>query len=110
MTMDMSEGILSQDNFYFNDNVKSLLDFYLCKQNNDDTHITEGGKIGFKFQPEAAQSEEAFFITNLRYKEMVSDLVFHLNTIQKIQMIIKEKCILGLILILSMVINIRRNI
>ena len=76
MMMDMSEGILSQDNFYFNDNVKSLLDFYLCKKNNDDTHITEGGKIGFKFQPEAAQSEEAFFITNLKYKEIISELVF----------------------------------
>ena len=76
MMMDMSEGILSQDNFYFNDNDKSLLDFYLCKKNNDDTHITEGGKIGFKFQPEAAQSEEAFFITNLKYKEIISELVF----------------------------------
>ena len=76
MMIDMEEAILSQDNFYFNDNEASLLDFYLCKKNYDDTHITEGGKIGFKFQPEAAQSEEAFFITNLKYKEIISELVF----------------------------------
>ena len=78
MVMDMSEGILSQDNFYLynNNNNEFLFNFYLCKKNNDDTHITEGGKIGFKFQPEAAQSEEAFFITNLKYKNIISESVF----------------------------------
>ena len=75
MVMDMSEGILSQDFFYFNNN-KHLLDFYLCKKNNDDTHISEGGKIGFKLEPENAQSEEAFFISNLKYKDLISELVF----------------------------------
>ena len=74
MVMDMSEGILSQDIFYLKN--ESLLDFYLCKKNNDDTHITEGGKIGFKLEPENAQSEEAFFITNLKHKNLISNLIF----------------------------------
>ena len=74
MVMDMSEGILSQDIFYLKN--ESLLDFYLCKKNNDDTHITEGGKIGFKLEPENAQSEEAFFITNLNHKNLISNLIF----------------------------------
>ena len=77
MVIDMSEGILSQDIFFIKNN--TLLDFYLCKKNNDDSHITEGGKIGFKFEPESAQSEEAFFITNLKHKNLISNLIFSIK-------------------------------
>ena len=77
MVMDMSEGILSQDIFFIKNN--SLLDFYLCKKNNDNSHITEGGKIGFKLETESAQSEEAFFITNLKHKNFISNLIFSIK-------------------------------
>ena len=75
--MDMSEAFLSEDIFYFNkDKDKINLNFYLSKENHDNTHITEGGKIGFKFEPESSQSEEAFFITKLKYRKIISELVF----------------------------------
>ena len=45
---DMEKGILSKDLFNLNDNVSSYLNFYLCKENKYYSHITEGGKIGFK--------------------------------------------------------------
>ncbi len=77
MVIDMSEGILSQDIFFIKNN--TLLDFYLCKKNNDNSHITEGGKIGFKLEPESAQSEEAFFITNLKHKNLISNLIFSIK-------------------------------
>ena len=77
IVLDMSEGILSEDNFYFNNGKdQSFLTFYLCNKNNDESHITEGGKIGFKFEPESSQSEEAFFITNLKEKNLISELIF----------------------------------
>jgi len=77
MVMDMSEGILSQDIFFIKNN--TLLDFYLCKKNNDNSHITEGGKIGFKLETESAQSEEAFFLTNLKNKNLISNLIFSIK-------------------------------
>ena len=77
MMMDMLEGILSQDIFLIKNN--TLLDFYLCKKNNDNSHITEGGKIGFKLETESAQSEEAFFLTNLKYKNLISNLIFSIK-------------------------------
>ena len=77
IVMDMSEAFLSEDIFYFNkDKDKINLNFYLSKENHDNTHITEGGKIGFKFEPESSQSEEAFFITKLKYRKIISELVF----------------------------------
>ena len=87
IVMDMSEGILSKDNFYLsnnnndnnNDNDKYLLDFYLSKKNHGNSHITEGGKIGFKFQTESSQSEKAFFITNLKRQQLISNLIFSLK-------------------------------
>ena len=81
IVMDMSEGILSKDIFYLNNNNndKHYLNFYLSEKNNDESHITEGGKIGFKFQPENAQSEQAFFITNLKKEEIISEMVFSIK-------------------------------
>lgn len=75
ITMDMSEGILSKDIFNLN-NQNFFMDFYLSEKNHYESHINEGGKIGFKFRPESAQSEEAFFIKNLKKNEIISELIF----------------------------------
>ena len=50
--------------------------FYLCTKNNDNTHIPEGGRIGFKFEPECLQNEDAVFITNLKKNDLISELIF----------------------------------
>ena len=81
IVIDMYEGILSKDNFYLSNdnNEKYLFDFYLSKKNHDESHITEGGKIGFKFESECAQSKKAFFITNLKRELLISNLIFSLK-------------------------------
>jgi hypothetical protein len=74
---DMSYAILSQDNFYFNnDNTQSLISFYLCVENYEKTHITEGGKIGFKLYSTSAHSEKSSFISILKKNRIISSYVF----------------------------------
>ena len=74
---DMSYAILSKDNFYFNnDNTQSLISFYLCLENYDKTHITEGGKIGLKLYSTSAHSEKSSFISILKKNKIISSYVF----------------------------------
>ena len=68
---DLSEGILSKDIFYFKNN-KSNINFYLSKKNFGDSHITEGGKIGFKPYPPYQENEYSSFITNLKENNLIS--------------------------------------
>lgn len=74
---DISKAILSKDIFYFNnDGIQSFINFYLCKENHDNTHITEGGKIGFKLNSIYAESEKSSFITNLKQNKLISSSIF----------------------------------
>ena len=74
---DMSYAILSKDNFYFNsDNIQSSIPFYLCVENYEKTHITEGGKIGFKLYSTNAHSEKSSFINILKKNKIISSYVF----------------------------------
>ena len=77
---DLSEGFFSMDNFYFNINnnntLESLLKFYLSKENNDDSHITEGGKIGFKPYSFYSESDDSSFLANLKKNNIISSSIF----------------------------------
>jgi len=74
---DMSYAILSKDNFYFNsDNIQSSIPFYLCVENYEKTHITEGGKLGFKLYSTNAHSEKSSFINILKKNKIISSYVF----------------------------------
>ena len=68
---DLSEGILSKDIFYF-DNNKSYIKFYLSKKNYIESHITKGGKIGFKPYPIYQENEYSSLITNLKENNIIS--------------------------------------
>ena len=72
---DLTEGILSKDYFYFNNN-ESYIQFYLSKNNSGGTHITEGGKIGLRLYPLYKESKSACFITNLKENNLISSYVF----------------------------------
>ena len=74
---DMSYAFLSKDNFYFNnDNIESLIPFYLSVENYERTHITEGGKMGFKLFSTSAHSEDSNFINNLKKNKIISSYLF----------------------------------
>ena len=74
---DISYAILSKDNFYFNnDNIQSLIPFYLSVENYERTHITEGGKMGFKLYSSSAHSEDSNFINNLKKNNIISSYAF----------------------------------
>ena len=72
---DLMEGILSKDYFYFN-NDKSYINFYLSKENYGYTHITVGGKIGLKQKPDYGESVKSSFINNLKENNLISSYIF----------------------------------
>ena len=72
---DMKKGTLSKDNFYINNNIIPLK-FYLSKENIFNSHINEGGKIGFKLYPSQFQSKESSFIQNLKNNNIISSKIF----------------------------------
>ena len=82
---DMNKGIISKENFYLfeqkNKNNQSYFnfDFSLCKENRFKTHITEGGKIGFKMIPPVTDSDETNFIKNLKNSGLIDARVFLLK-------------------------------
>ena len=71
---DLYKGLFSMDKFYFNINnnntQESLLRFYLSKENNDNSHITEGGIIGFKPYAFYSESDDSSFLTNLKKNKL----------------------------------------
>ena len=80
---DLYKGLFSMDNFYFNINntntQESLLKFYLSKENNDNSHITEGGKIGFKPYAFYSESDDSSFLTNLKKNNIISSNIFSIK-------------------------------
>jgi len=91
---DMRIGILSKDNFHINNN-DIPINFYLSKENIYNSHITEGGKIGFKLYPSYLQSKEASFIHNLKNNNIISSYIFFFeyNSYEKDDN--KDKLIIG---------------
>ena len=73
---DLEIEILSKDIFYFNNNIQSSIKFYLSKQNCDQAHITEGGKIGFRLYPQFGESINTSFINNLKDNKIISYNIF----------------------------------
>ena len=76
---DLSEGILSEEQFYFNDNIQPIINFYLDKESSPSSHITEGGKIGLKLHPEYDESKNASFISNLKENNLISSTTFFIK-------------------------------
>ena len=76
---DLYKGILSRDIFYFNDNNGVPTEFYLSKENLQNAHITEGGKIGFRMKPKYGESEGTSFIKSLKEKFIISSPVLTLE-------------------------------
>jgi len=76
---DLIEGILSEDQFYFNDNIQTFINFYLDKESSGSSHITEGGKIGFKIHPEYDESKNVSFISNLKENKLISSKIFSIK-------------------------------
>ena len=62
---DLIKGILSEDTFYFN-STSSSIKFYLSVENYGDSHITEGGKLGFRYFNEYNESLESNFVIKLK--------------------------------------------
>lgn len=75
---DLVKGMLSTDNFYF-DSQPYKIHFYLSIQNFVYSHITEGGKIGFKFF-DRDEMDKKFkdlnFIKSLKNNELISGYEF----------------------------------
>ena len=73
---DMEEGILSKDNFYFSESTYPI-NFYLSKLSFYNTHITEGGIIGFKLYSLISEDKyETSFIKNLKQLKLISNYIF----------------------------------
>ena len=75
---DLEKGMLSTDDFYFDSN-PSNIHFFLSIENYPLSHITEGGKIGFKFWQKNEQSEnfkDLTFVTNLKNLDIISGYEF----------------------------------
>ena len=75
---DLVKGILSNDDFYF-DSKPSNIPFYLSIENYALSHITEGGKIGFKYwdkdeQPKKFQN--LTFVKSLKNLGLISSYDF----------------------------------
>ena len=75
---DLVKGILSNDDFYF-DSKPSNIPFYLSIENYALSHITEGGKIGFKYwdkdeQPKKFQNLS--FVKSLKNLGLISSYDF----------------------------------
>ena len=93
---DMVTGVLSNDTFHIsNNNNITFFDFYLCKENNYKTHITEGGKIGLKLYPHITESEDACFITNLKKNNIISYKVFSIKYNSNLMIEDEGKFIIG---------------
>ena len=70
--------MLSTDDFYFDSN-PSNIHFFLSIENYPLSHITEGGKIGFKFWQKNEQPEnfkDLTFVTNLKNLDIISGYEF----------------------------------
>ena len=75
---DLVKGMLSTDNFYF-DSQPYKIHFYLSIQNFVYSHITEGGKIGFKFfvrDEMDKKFKDLNFIKSLKNNELISGYEF----------------------------------
>ena len=72
---DLDYAIKSKDSFFFN-NKDSTFKFYLAKNNREDSHITEGGKIGFQFSPNYSEEDDTSFINNLKENNIISSKIF----------------------------------
>ncbi len=72
---DLDYAIKSKDSFFFN-NKDSIFKFYLAKNNREDSHITEGGKIGFQFSPNYSEEDDTSFINNLKENNIISSKIF----------------------------------
>ena len=68
---DLIRGILSEDIFYL-DSISSNINFYLSLENYGYSHITEGGKIGFKYENEYNESPESNFVIKLKNLSQIS--------------------------------------
>ena len=68
---DLVKGILSEDTFYFN-STSSNIKFYLSVENYGFSHITEGGKLGFRYFNEYNEFRESNFVINLKNLDMIS--------------------------------------
>ena len=75
---DLVKGMLSTDNFYFDSNPANI-HFFLSIENYGLSHITEGGKIGFKLWDKYVQPEEfkdLTFVKNLKNLDLISGYEF----------------------------------
>ena len=75
---DLEKGMLSTDDFYFDSN-PSNINFFLSIANCADSHITEGGKIGFKFWQKYEEPEKfknLTFVKNLKNLDIISGYEF----------------------------------
>ena len=75
---DLVIGMLSTDNFYF-DSKPLNIHFFLSIENYGDSHITEGGKIGFKFWQRDEQPlkfKNLTFVTSLKNLDIISGYEF----------------------------------
>ena len=68
---DLIKGILSEDIFYFN-STSANTNFYLSVENFCDSHITEGGKIGFRYNNDYQESKQSNFIRKLKQLNIIS--------------------------------------
>lgn len=76
---DLLLAFLSEDFIYYNKDVNIAIKFYLSKKNIEESHITEGGKIGFKPFPSYGEEEKASFIDNLKINRIISSKIFSLK-------------------------------
>ena len=73
---DMEEGILSKDNIHIAGS-RYPINFYLSVSSFHNTHITEGGIIGFRLFPLIIDDEfETNFIKILKQLELISNYIF----------------------------------
>ena len=75
---DLVKGMLSTDNFYFDSN-PSNIHFFQSIENYGLSHITEEGKIGFKFWHKDAQPKKfqnLTFVKNLKNLDIISGYEF----------------------------------
>ena len=72
---DLEYAIKSKDSFYLN-NENYSINFYLAKENKEESHITEGGKIGFGLSPPYSEEDDTSFIHNLKENNIISTKIF----------------------------------
>ena len=72
---DLDLAIKSKESFYLN-NENYSINFYLAKENKEESHITEGGKIGFEFSSHYSEDDDTSFIHNLKENNIISSKIF----------------------------------